>query len=60
MHGAAYDAERNWMVVYGGMKTNYAVGNKETGETRAFALDLNVDPPTWRNLGSTVGGRASR
>ncbi len=57
VHGAAYDAERNWMVVYGGMKTNYAVGNKETGETRTFALDLNVDPPMWRNLGSTVGDR---
>lgn len=57
VQGTAYDAERNWMVVYGGMKTNCAVGNKETGETRTFALDLNVDPPAWRNLGSTVGDR---
>lgn len=54
---AAYDAERRWMVVAGGMKTDYAVNGKETAETRTFALDLSVDPPAWRNLGTSVGDR---
>jgi hypothetical protein len=54
-HGAAYDAERNWMVVAGGMKTNYGVPGSESGETRTFALDLSTTPPSWRDLRANVG-----
>lgn len=57
VHGAAYDAERNWMVVYGGVKADYADAGKESGETRTFALDLGANPPVWRNLGATIGER---
>jgi hypothetical protein len=57
VHGAAYDPEHNWMVVYGGMNANYAVAGRESGETRTFALDLAQSPPAWRNLGATMGER---
>lgn len=57
VHGAAYDPDRNWMVVYGGMKANYADPGRESGESRTFALDLSESPPAWKNLNTTVGER---
>lgn len=57
VHAAVYDPDHNWMVVYGGMKNSYAVGGKESAETRTFALDLSTEPPTWRNLNTSIGER---
>lgn len=57
VHTAGYHPELNWMIVYGGMKSAYAQANKETGESRTYALDLSVTPPAWRNLNATIGER---
>jgi hypothetical protein len=55
--GAAYDEEHNWLVIYGGAKTEYDEPGAETAETRTFALDLNVAPAAWRSLNTSVGER---
>jgi len=57
VHVAAYDRGRNWMVVYGGIRNNYAIPGRESSETRTWILDLNEEPPVWRNLGISLGDR---
>jgi hypothetical protein len=61
-HGAAMDESRDWMVVTGGVRQNYAQRTEVT-ESVTWALDLSTTPrPTWRRIAqgtsaaSRVGG----
>jgi hypothetical protein len=55
-HGAAYDAGRNWMVVYGGAAQGLFTSS-ESALTDTWALDLGQAPPRWLNLGANTPGQ---
>lgn len=52
-HSASYDANRDMMVIYGGV-TQQAFTNKENALDDTWALRLDVTPPAWTNLSSSV------
>jgi hypothetical protein len=54
-HGAAFHADRRWMVVYGGVGQGFFSGN-ENALTDTWALDLGQTPPRWTNLGLNTPG----
>lgn len=60
-HGAAFLAARDWLVVYGGIKSGFMQSN-EASDTGTWALDLAATPPQWtdikppNNPGTRVGG----
>lgn len=63
-HSAAYDANRNWMVVIGGATTGFMTGSESTSKA-TFALDLSdpaganwVDLRAATNPTERVGGSA--
>jgi len=56
LHAAALDADRNWMVVYGGVTSNFNASNENT-PTSTYALDLGVNPPAWVDLGASLQQR---
>lgn len=57
LHAAAFDADLNHLVVYGGdTKTIHAL-NEIVAAPEVWALDLNVNPPAWHNLGTPLGDR---
>jgi hypothetical protein len=56
LHGAAYDAARDWVVVYGGVTSNFNVPSENTN-TAAYALDMTQSPPVWVNLGASLQAR---
>lgn len=51
-HSAAYDASRNWMIVYGGVRSNAFASNESTTED-TWALDLGQTPPMWMDLSAS-------
>ncbi len=56
-HAAAYDAKHNWMIVYGGAKSDF-LQDRESTDTRTYALDLGATPnPAWVDLKTTLGDR---
>jgi hypothetical protein len=55
LHGAAYDENHNWMVVYGGVGRSFFTTN-ESALTDTFALDLGQTPPKWTNLSASQPG----
>ena len=61
MHGGAYFADRDWMVVYGGVRQDF-MQQGESVESSTYALDLAVNPPAWTDIkpsgspGTRVGG----
>ena len=60
-HSASFDAARNRMLVYGGLRQNF-MQSSESLETGTWALDLAALPtPTWMNLGpqGTPGDRVA-
>jgi hypothetical protein len=57
LHGAAYDAKRNWLVVYGGATRNVFAPGEEVANSKTYALDLGSGAPTWTDLGATFGER---
>lgn len=54
-HTAAFDAARNWMVVYGGVGSGFFSDN-ENALTDTWVLDLGATPPRWTNLGLNTPG----
>ncbi len=55
-HGAAYDSDKNWMVVVGGVNQNF-LQRSESTEARTLALDLTQSPPAWENLNTSLQDR---
>jgi hypothetical protein len=51
-HGAGFDASRNWMVVYGGVKKDF-MQTSETDSKSTMALDFTQTPPKWTDLKPT-------
>lgn len=56
LHGAALDTGRNWLVVYGGVTSNFNTPGENT-PTTTYALDLGTTPPTWIDLGTGLQQR---
>ncbi|MFN2115634.1 MAG: kelch repeat-containing protein [Anaerolineae bacterium] len=56
LHGGAYDASRNRVVVYGGVTSNMNLPD-ENVSNGTYALDLTQSPPAWADLGTTVQDR---
>jgi hypothetical protein len=56
LHAAAYDAGRNWVLVYGGVVNNFNTPN-ENINTATYALDLTTNPPVWVNLSASLQQR---
>ncbi len=60
-HGAAFDSDRNWLVLYGGTTQNFMQANEATN-TSTYAIDFSKTPPVWTDLrpatspGDRVGG----
>jgi hypothetical protein len=57
LHGGAFDAKRNWLVVYGGATSDLFVEGDESANTKAYALDLGSAAPVWTDLSATFGER---
>lgn len=49
LHSAAYDADKKWMVIYGGTTQNAFTGT-ETAVTDTWALDVSTATAKWVNL----------
>lgn len=57
LHTAAYNADLNHLVVYGGdVKTIHST-SEIVAAAEVWALDLGVTPPVWRNLKTPLGDR---
>jgi len=57
LHAAAFNADLNHLVVYGGDTKNIHGPFEIVAAPEVWALDLNVAPPAWRNLGTPLGDR---
>ncbi|MFN8424213.1 MAG: hypothetical protein U0470_12830 [Anaerolineae bacterium] len=57
LHAAAYDADLNHLVVYGGDTKNIHALGEIVAAPEVWELDLNVNPPAWRNVGTPLGDR---
>jgi hypothetical protein len=51
-HGASFDVNRNWMVIYGGVKKDFMQDTEQDVKT-TMALDLSQTPPKWTDLRPT-------
>jgi hypothetical protein len=52
LHAAAYDEDKNWLVVYGGATDGFFTDENTLTDT--WALDLGQAPPRWSNLGAST------
>lgn len=57
LHAAAYDADLNHLVIYGGDTKNIHALGEIVAAPEVWELDLNVNPPAWRNIGTPLGDR---
>lgn len=57
LHVAAFNADLNHLVVYGGDTRNVHSATEIVAAPEVWALDLNAAPPVWRNLGTPLGDR---
>lgn len=49
-HAAGWDADRRWLVIYGGFVTSGASGVSPSLNNETWALDASADPPRWLHL----------